>query len=308
MSVRELDFVETALVNAGAVELVPQSYCGHIVGDGCRVWAARINPSVASILLERNENNRRLMKSHAESLSKVLSDEDWFFNGKTICIDSDGSLLDGQHRLTAASLSGEEFDSLVVTGLPRRCFQTIDTMQRTRTHGQILEASGEKNSILLAAAIRSLYVFCKSGGQVYLGGGATGCRSICPSQSERVFDKNQDLRDSVAAMSGNSLYKTGVSSMLHYLFGIVSPRLADDFAAVMRDGDQNLRRPFNLFRESFIKFHRSGNLCPRSQAAKAIKAFNAELTGTSRSSLAYKKNEDFPKIEGIDYGSLDSMI
>jgi hypothetical protein len=307
MSVREISSVETVLINAGAVELVPQSYCEHILGDGCKVWAVKICPSVARFLLERNEDNRRLMKTHAESLSRVLSDKDWVFNGKTICIDSEGSLLDGQHRLTAATISGEEFDSLVVTGIPRQCFSTIDTMQRTRTHGQVLEANGERNSVLLAAAARVLYTFCKTGGQAYAAGGGS-IKTISPAQSERIIEKNPDLRDSVSAMASNNFYRTGNSSVLHYLFGIASPRLADDFAVVMREGSPDRARPFNLLRESFINFRYSGTPCARAQAAKAVKAFNAEVTGKSKPSLHYRKNEEFPRIAGLDYGSLDSMI
>lgn len=306
MITKETADIDRILSLAGATELVPQSYCEHIVG-GSKVWAARITPQVAAALLERNTRNRKMMEGHAASLSRVIEEENWIFNGATIRFDLNGILLDGQHRLNGCVISGEAFDTLVVTGLPAESFYTIDTMQRTRTTAQVFQISGEKNAGLLASAIRNLSIFCNNDGNVYSGSGGIPL-TICPAKSEEILRKNEAIRDSVEVAATIHMYRTGVSAMLHYLFGLSDKRLAEEFAAVMREGDEQMKRPFNMFRESFIRSRFSGRPCARSQAARAIKAFNAERTGKRIESLSYRKGEEFPKIVGIDYSTLTEMV
>jgi hypothetical protein len=306
MLTRQNADLDHVLSLAGAIEFVPQSYCEHIIGSS-KVWAARVTPELASALLEHNTRNRKMMGPHAASLSRVIEDENWIFNGATIRFDSNGILLDGQHRLNGCVISGEAFDTLIVTGLPTEAFCTIDTMQRTRTTGQVLQINGESNAVRLASAIRNLSVFCNNGGTVYTGSGGLSL-AICPAKSEEILRKNEGLRDSVEVVGTIAMYRTGVSAMLHYLFGVSDKGLADDFAVVMREGDHRTKRPFNLFRESFIRAKYSGRPCVRSQAARAIKAFNAELSGRRIESLSYRKNEEFPEIAGIDYSKLSEMV
>ena len=46
-----------------------------------------------------------------------MQDGKWRLNGKTICFDSTGRLLNGQHRLSAVVRSGVTLTTVVVRGL-----------------------------------------------------------------------------------------------------------------------------------------------------------------------------------------------
>lgn len=308
MLVQSLDAVESILVSFNAVELVPASYCEHIIGES-RVWAVTVSPELASRLLEVNTRNRKLMKTHAASLAKAVGEGMWWVNGKTICFARNGDkvcLTDGQHRLKASVESGESFATLVVTGLDPNCFVSVDTLSRSRLTSQVFEMNGEKYTTTLASAVRHLHMFCKTGGSMDGHGGST--ENACAERHIEILDKNPGLRESTAKMMSVQLYRTGISAALHYLFSVSDAELAEEFFQVMKNGDSDRGRPFNVFRESFIRYRGAVNPCPRSQAARAIKAFNAEKSRSQIKALHYRSDEAFPKILGIDYSRLHEII
>ena len=112
-----------------------------------------ITPQQAKALLENNVGNRPMKKSLVEYYASEMSAGRWNFNGDSIRISSDGIILDGQHRLQAIALSGIAQNYVIVNGLPPEVFNTIDR-GKGRTVGDSFAVAGEKNSSLLAAAVR----------------------------------------------------------------------------------------------------------------------------------------------------------
>ncbi len=53
--------------------------------------------------------------------ANAMKSGEWKYNGESIKVCTDGSLLDGQHRLEACIESGVTFDTLLVTNLRLRC-------------------------------------------------------------------------------------------------------------------------------------------------------------------------------------------
>jgi hypothetical protein len=95
--------------------------------------------------------------------------------------------------------------------------------------------------------------------------------------------------------------------MLHYLFSTVSHDVAEDFANVMADGHSDIGRPFVVFREALLKTPIRSDL-RRIYCAKAIKAFNAEISGERPKMFKFLATEDFPSICGLDYEKLAVSI
>ncbi|MBO7732139.1 MAG: hypothetical protein J6S67_06295 [Methanobrevibacter sp.] len=78
-------------------------------------------------LQKRNTENYRNYKPSAEYLyKKDMKDGNWLFNGDTIKFDTNGNLIDGQHRLKAIKESETTQKYIVVEGLDPECTKTID--------------------------------------------------------------------------------------------------------------------------------------------------------------------------------------
>lgn len=65
-----------------------------------------ISPDRARELLARNIRNRRLNSKRVKMYSDDIKNGNWTESPFPICIDSEGNLIDGQHRLTAVVESG----------------------------------------------------------------------------------------------------------------------------------------------------------------------------------------------------------
>lgn len=262
-----------------------------------------ITPSAAAALLEKNIRNRTLNKRHYQGLSQAMRSGEYVLNGETVVIDSDGNLLDGQHRLHACIDAGKSFVTLVINGIDPAAFDTVDN-GRSRTNGDVLSSVGESSANQVAGAVNQFIQFVDCGGNMGAGTAGRG-RKATPRLVGRILGQHPGIRDSVAAMKRCSLYRNQQSYVLHYLFSCVSTELAEDFASVMADGSRDAGRPFNLFRESMIR----GPVSPstrRQFAAKCVKAFNAERAGERPKMFRFSDGEEFPTIGGLDYEWLAS--
>ena len=77
----------------------------------------------------------------------------WLFDGQPIRFDSDGFLLDGQHRLNAIVKSGTSQKFLIIKGLQNETFKVMDT-GKNRNGSDALSILGIKYSADIASACR----------------------------------------------------------------------------------------------------------------------------------------------------------
>jgi hypothetical protein len=266
-----------------------------------------VTPEIASEWLARNEDNRKLIPNHVASLEAVLLRGEWALNGETIKFASSGRLLDGQHRLTACVKSGVGFWTFVVYGLHDATFDTIDTNARPRKASDILSIKGKASSHSLAACVKSLWIFSKTG-QFYDGGG--GCAGFSPRVCVDVVERRPSLEHFVHATHNNRVFGSqSLMAALSYLFSCVDDSLAADFVGVMNDGSNELARPFNVLREALIGRRMSSvRVGNRPLAFMAIRCWNSELTGDWIKKVYYKPNEDFPLIGGLNYEDLSKYV
>ena len=114
-----------------------------------------ITPAIAAKLLENNPKNRQLNTVHVARLAKEIKEGRWKVNGDMIRLtgfNGKGSIIDGQHRLSAVIKSGISIQSWVMGGLPEDVFNTIDS-GRLRSKGDTLFCDGEKSAKKIAAAL-----------------------------------------------------------------------------------------------------------------------------------------------------------
>lgn len=112
-----------------------------------------VTPEIAELWLQRNVNNRPIRAARVASLARDMDADHWKYTGEAIKFDTEGNLLDGQHRLAAVVKSGATVKMLVVIGLEASAQNFMDAGAR-RSAGDALSFRGEVQSLLLASTCR----------------------------------------------------------------------------------------------------------------------------------------------------------
>lgn len=116
-----------------------------------------MTPEIAADLLRRNSNNRPIREVITNNYLADMRAGKWKYAGDPIRLAEDGTLLDGQHRLTAmaAMPSGWSAPVLLIEGLPTSA-QLVMDQGRKRSPGQQLHLLGYANAHHLASTVRVL--------------------------------------------------------------------------------------------------------------------------------------------------------
>ncbi|MFZ3234888.1 MAG: hypothetical protein WA417_12690 [Stellaceae bacterium] len=113
-----------------------------------------IDPKTAGeILADRNKENWPPKPNKVQQFAADMAKSRWGLTGDTIKFGTDGRLLDGQNRLSAAVRSGKSFQTHVVFGIDPDLFGRMD-IGKPRNPADILHIAGFKYASTLAAAIR----------------------------------------------------------------------------------------------------------------------------------------------------------
>lgn len=101
-----------------------------------------LTPEMATELLEHNTLNRPLKDVHVQRIARQIIEGKWKFNGDTIKVADTGDVLDGQHRLWAVIEAKRPVETILVRGIERDAFATIDTLRSMRSGGDVLALNG----------------------------------------------------------------------------------------------------------------------------------------------------------------------
>lgn len=119
-----------------------------------------ITPKMAAEFLSRNKKNRTVNQTAVAEYAREMAEGRWQFSGDSIRFDTQGNMLDGQHRCLASIESGKSFHSIVVTGLIPETQNVMDT-GRKRSLSNALSIAGEKDTAALAAVTALVYAWEK---------------------------------------------------------------------------------------------------------------------------------------------------
>ncbi|MDO5499365.1 MAG: hypothetical protein Q4F67_06750 [Propionibacteriaceae bacterium] len=122
-----------------------------------------VAPEQAEKWLERNIANRTLRPSRVKEYAAAMTDGRWLYTADPIRFDSEGRLIDGQHRLQAVVRSGCTVDMHVVRGLSPEAQDKVDT-GAIRTAADALKVRGFKHGAQLAAIVPIVNWLLKGGG------------------------------------------------------------------------------------------------------------------------------------------------
>lgn len=119
----------------------------------CKPEVITITPDLARDWTLLNTRNRPVRYTKVARYARDMKARNWAFNGETIKIATDGTIIDGQHRLYACIQADTPFDTIVIRGLPLEVQDTVDTGS-VRTMSDQFGLHGEPNANLLAAITR----------------------------------------------------------------------------------------------------------------------------------------------------------
>jgi hypothetical protein len=241
-----------------------------------------ITPKTAEKMMAANKCNRPLRTSLIERYADIIKRGQWELNGETIKFDTSGTLLDGQHRLSAVILAGMPIKSYVIRDLPRKVFDTLDT-GKGRTGADVLSLRGEKHESTLASAIRLLLVYKEHGG--FQRNQKTAF--ITTRDLAEGVDKHPKLRESVAFIRSlrdlHRILAPSPASFLHYIFAEIDRREADNFFSALASGAGLAEgSPLLNLRNKLIDMIRHTGQGRVETIAICIKAWNAH-TATKKS-------------------------
>lgn len=266
------------------------------IESGSRV---RVTPEMAMRLLDANKLNRPLASGHAERIAQQITNGKWRFNGDTIKISDTGDVLDGQHRLWAIIESKTAVETIIVDGIKRDAFATIDTIRKPRSLGDTVALSGNtRHRSVIGGALSWLVRWQRGAIEAY----KMPKNRIENSDVEAALTDNPGIIRAVErACTVRSVANPSLMGFLYYVAANRNEEIAERMMATLADpSGVGVNDPFFRLRHYFITDHHKKKN-PLMSIAITIKALNAAADGKKVQVLNWrhqgKSPETFPKLE-----------
>jgi hypothetical protein len=236
-----------------------------------KVRAAMVTPEMAESMLTDRGPNRHVAASVINKYARDMTAGRWRLNGQTIKLSADGRLLDGQHRLEAAKKAKRAFPAIIVEGLADEILGSLD-IGRRRAMSDVLRERGESNTIILASALRWLWMIQNN---VVLAANSS------PTNGEllEILGEYPGVRDSQKrVLAIRDIMGSGIAAALHRTFAEKNGEQADEFFDRIIDGvNLSESSPVRHLRERLIRTRASHRvrLAEAERVAITIKAWNA---------------------------------
>ena len=258
-----------------------------------------LTPEKAMELLEHNTLNRPLNSQHVQRLARQIDEGKWRFNGDTIKIAKTNDVLDGQHRLWAVVESKKSIETVIVHGIEREAFATIDTIRKPRSGGDTLALSGAtRYRNITATALKWLLRWQRGIMEDY----RAPQNRIENSDVETAYANNpQIIRAVERAAKLRGLANSPIMAFFYYVLTNRNEALAERMMATLEDpGNVGVNDPFFRLRLYFTSDHHKIK-SPLVTIALAFKAANAASKNQKVQVLNWRNQgsraEDFPKLD-----------
>lgn len=277
------------------------------IAPSCEI--EEITPDLAKQWLGVNHVNRRLVDSNVQRIKGIIARGEWMEDSTDgIGLDTDGGVINGQHRLTAIADGEVPVRALVVRNVRPEVIKVID-QGMPRNLSQILQMTGKyEYAADLAGAITFLWRIANDFEK-------TVPMAYKPSvpQLLEFFDIHPHLVDSVKVAVDTTRSLKGVQrswlAAYHYLMSTVDVAAADEFFVKLETGSEiQAGDPVHALREKVLANATATK--PETGvvvAAWLVKAWEAERAGQALTKATLKyvykgaRAEDFPKLSGIGF-------
>lgn len=264
-----------------------------------KIYNEKITPTMAQKFLEKNIHNRKINEKNVAFLLGEMQAGNWITTGDPIQFNTQGDLINGQHRLTAIVRYGKPVENFIAENVPDDAFKVIDT-GKMRSAGDALGIMGFKSSYTLASVCRHI-ILIKSGRFDLNTGRNKGCSitdviAYAETHQKQLHDV---IREAYHYYTKFSMAPPSMLGALYYFFNKKdSEKCFQFFEKYSTGADLGIQNPIRILREKLIqnKANRT-QYRQRDLLALHIYAWNAFREGKKVTTVALAKNYEFPKIK-----------
>jgi hypothetical protein len=267
----------------------------------------KISPVKAAEMLAANTSNRPLSKSAVRGFAEAMVRGDWLVTHQGIAFDTDGVLVDGQHRLAAIIEADLPVELTVFTDVEPNTFDVLDTGKK-RNAADVLAIEGEKSTATLAAMVRTVWQFENRPEATWSGGGA----AVTNHQIVQTLEAHPKIRDFVAVgeriATETGMIKSAAGAAA-YLVEQANKRekakLAEWYEGVIDGAGLGKNDPRLVFRRTMFAMARKQagvvqrRRDTREHVALYVKAFNAWAAGETITQLRFAAREPVPTVDKL---------
>jgi hypothetical protein len=261
-----------------------------------------IDPIKASDYLETMDLNRPVIESRVKLYARQMSAGEWLPSPQPIIFNTEGQLIDGQHRLWAVIESGASIEVAVARNYDTSIREVLDT-GKSRTATDLLALAGYPNPKLHAAAITRIHAYETTG----TFNNPHGALLLTPHEVLLRAQTDPAIID--AATQGNHTYfkfrprgwTPAIVATLYYLFARINTDDCEAFFERLTSGlFTQANDPIYQLRERLLANESKQIHYSRNQiGALAIKAWNLYRTGDTVNRLVWNGGganpEPFPE-------------
>jgi hypothetical protein len=206
-----------------------------------------VTPAQAQKWLEGNVDNRSLREARVLLHAQVLQRGEWELTGDAIVFDEDGTLLNGQHRLSAVVVTGITARFIVLRGVPAKTQEVMDT-GLSRTLGDQLQRRGVPYYTWVSSALFWLHrmSYSEEAGVAHY---AEPAQRPSFRQLLSLYEKNKSLSDEAPKVSKhihNLKVRAGATlAIYHRLLEIDDPNIAQEVSIFFRSWLEGTGLPAN---------------------------------------------------------------
>jgi hypothetical protein len=272
-----------------------------------QVKIEKVTPALAAEWLTANEKNRDLRPSRIMHLASMMLRGEFTLVTDCIGFDTEGYLINGQHRLSACVVSGISLEIGVMRGLARASQDvTDDTLRRKFSDALHMRGVNDPNNVASAINWLARLEYIYDTGNVHYSTGAV--RPSTPQLLQRYAEVGPAVIDIVRrthAVRREIPIRVGATVALwfHFLVAADVPATADLFFEKLASGaNLNPDDPIYTLRRNLSNAYRNTDqrLPDYREAALMIKAWNAWVENRPTKYLAWKYGptyqEEFPRI------------
>lgn len=273
-----------------------------VVGE-VRNPIVEITPALAHEWLQNNPKNRSLRRHKVEHYARAMTRGEWRESREPIEFDTNGNLVNGQHRLEAVVKSGITIRNPIRNNVPSEEVIVMDSGM-PRTASDVLAMSGDHTyTAVLAAAAKAIYAWENYPSLTMLRRGMSA--GITNELIAQIVKDNPGLQDSVIfsnvnVYSKSSLISPSATAAIHYRIAKEwGSEIANRFFEQFAEGyDLERGSPLLALRNILTNQRSQYSLVPAEmKIAWATLAFNKWVKGEHITILRYTRNQDYPQVE-----------
>ncbi len=267
-----------------------------------KIEVVEITPLLAGEFLSKNKNFRTLNEIRAEHLAEQIRQDRWQLNGESIKFDTEGNLVDGQHRLRGCVLADKPIQSVVVKGIDAT---NVDT-GAPRTLSQLLHSKGHPYATQLSVTAAFIYRF-------QLMGTFQSSDYISRDDILNLLEKHPRLWETIQ-FTGKTSHLFGrwsLHSALYFLFATLSDvDEATRFYQSLMDGmELSNKNPIYHLRERLLaNKHAEAKLQTNHYAGLVIKTWNVWMTKGEMKTLRYNFQREGLQLIVVEKSRQDSGL